>query len=156
MAQEKDKPTVETVQEAVKVSDLLMYEVCKPLKDQLDKIEICRPAIVTCLPNKICKPSYTCIPSKLCSPVFSCVPKLGCFPNFCVPSNPHCVPNVQICQPDVPEICTPSAGKPWDLEDLATSAELLKEKLLVSDYTKLQAEVERLKAEVDALKKRLR
>ena len=59
MAQEKGKPTVETVQPEVKISDLLMYEVCTPLREQLDKIKICNPYVVVCIPNdtqRLCNP----------------------------------------------------------------------------------------------------
>ena len=42
MDPKKEKPAVETVQPGLKVSDLLMVEVCQPLKEQLDQIDVCR------------------------------------------------------------------------------------------------------------------
>ena len=154
MAQEKDKPTVETVQQAVKVSDLLMFEVCEPLKEKLNRIELCSPHIA------ICKPNVSCIPTKVCTPLVHCIPYDRCIPEYtCVPEKwckpiifgckPEIIP--PICQPDLPEICTPSAGPPW-----GPDPGIIKQRLLESDYVKLQAEVKTLKAEVDALKKRLK
>jgi hypothetical protein len=154
MAPEKEKPTVETVQQAVKVSDLLMFDVCEPLKEKLDRIELCSPYIIS-----TCSPNISCIPKKLCTPVIHCVPYDRCIPEYvtCVPDKLckpifACVPeNVHICKPDIPVECSPSAGKPWGLDP-----DIIKQRLLESDYVKLQAEVKSLKAEVEALKKRLK
>lgn len=129
MAQEKEKPTVKTVQQEVTVSDLLMYEVCAPLKEQLDKIEICRPSIAVCMPNEFCAPTTRCGPSDW----FVCAPRTG-------------------CEPRDPLVCAPKAGTSWDPGDLATSANLLKQKLVASDFERLQAEVEKLKKEIEALR----
>ena len=89
MAQEKEKPTVETVQQEVKASDLLMYEVCAPLKEQLDEIKVCTPSIPVCMPNDTCHPT-------LCLPVVSapCGPTLLCGPTTSRPSGPQLPPNL--------------------------------------------------------------
>ncbi len=42
MDPKKEKPTVETVQPGLKVSDLLMVAVCQALKERLDQIDVCR------------------------------------------------------------------------------------------------------------------
>jgi hypothetical protein len=77
MAPAKDKPTVETLQQAVKVSDLLRFGVCEPLKEKLGKIELSSPYI---LPT--CSPNFSCLPTKLCTPVLHCVPNKRCFPEY--------------------------------------------------------------------------
>jgi len=57
MARKKENPSVETVQQKVKATDLLLYEVCTPIKVRLDDIEICSPSIVVCAPNELgCRP----------------------------------------------------------------------------------------------------
>ena len=131
MAQEKGKPTVETVQQEVKASDLLMYEVCTPLKEKLDQISICTPSIVVCVPNEHCQPTCTCIPIPKCDPLAHCKPV---DPDFCVPS--------LACGPFEP--CRPV--------DPRLAPNLLKQKLLVSDLEQLNAEVEKLKKEIEILK----
>jgi len=120
VAQEKGKPTVETVQQQVKVSDLLMLEVCQPLKEQLDKIKICNPHIVEPIENPICPPlrSYgePCLPLEVCSPL-----------------RPY---------GEIP--CQPLRFQ------LATNA--LRQRLLTSDFEQLNAEVEKLKKDIEVLK----
>jgi hypothetical protein len=167
MDEKKEKPSVETVQQPVKVSDLLMYEVCKPLKEQLDRIELCSPFIVDCAPMIVaCKPDLQCIPDKFCTPDIVCKPVYSCVPDtvvckpdiWCKPTILTCVPDHRppICKPTFfYEVCTPSA-KPGEFEEIATSPQILKQRLLASDYVKLQEEVKNLKEEVEALKRRLK
>jgi hypothetical protein len=131
MAQEKGKPTVETVQQEAKASDLLMYEVCTPLKEQLDKIKICTPSIAVCLPNENCPPMWVPIPK--CEPLAHCK---HVDPDFCIPSF--------ACGPWGP--CKPVDPNP------NLSPNLLRQKLLVSDLEQLNAEVEKLKKEIEILK----
>jgi hypothetical protein len=144
MANEK-KPTVETVQSSVKVSDLLLLEVCSPLKDQLDNINVCSPHICVpnvepkeCIPDMICKPiKMACLPDMICKPI-----KMACLPDkVCSP---------WVCHPVIPEVCTPSAGKPWELDP-----RIIRERLMEDDYAKLQSEVEKLKSEVAGLRKKI-
>jgi hypothetical protein len=124
MAQEKEKPTVETVQQEITASDLLMYEVCAPLKEQLDKIKVCTPSLAVCLPNESCLPS-PCLPDVTCSPIEKCPPN-------CKPV----IPPLRSCEPGDPGL-TPS---------------LLRQKLLVSDLEQLNAEVEELKKQIHTLR----
>lgn len=80
----KEKPSVETVKESFKVSDLLRVEVCNPIKAQIDKIKVCVPHIVECVPTRICKPIFLCKPDIFCKPDIICYPIVG--PKICVPS----------------------------------------------------------------------
>ena len=58
MAQEKEIPAVETVQESLKLSDLLMVKVCRPIKEQIDVINLCYPVVP--LGTTFCKPDTLC------------------------------------------------------------------------------------------------
>lgn len=144
MAQEKMNPTVETVQQAVKVSDLLMYKVCEPVKEQIDKIKLCTPNVS--IPFDVCKPDQLCRPYSM-----NCLPAM-CIPS-CKPYN-YCIPKMSLCEPQIPEMCTPSAGTTIDPDEIVISPEIIRQKLLASDFEQLQADVARLKAEIADLRNR--
>ena len=113
----KEKPTVETVQPGLKVSDLLMVEVCQPLKEQLDQIDVCRPhlpesRVSLCRPGESLQVGAPCYPTNP-TPCFPCGPH-GCMPcpphgghfafTTSLPFYPTCPPN---CLPLCPPICAP-------------------------------------------------
>lgn len=132
MPQEKDKPTVETVQKAVKLSDLLIYEVCSPVKEQIDKIELCSPSIVDWKPKPKCKPG----------------PEPVCFPDIRLP-------NWKINYIIEETICNPHPIPPrYDFTELITNP--LPWEFLTGDISKLQTQVKDLLVEVEILKKRPR
>jgi hypothetical protein len=115
--EKKEKPSMETVQESMRLSDLLAGKVCKPVMDKIDKIEICKPDIVFCLPDRFCKPKYFCKPD-----IFTCLPDRFCKPKyFCKPDIFTCLPD-RFCRPDIfckPFIyaeCTPSQIPDFEYE----------------------------------------
>jgi hypothetical protein len=94
----KEKPSMTTVKEGFRVSDLLRVEVCDPIKAQLDKIRVCTPNLkepVTCLPDTICRPSFDCSPYT-CRPIWWCRPDMWCRPEIL--DDPYCFP-VRPCGP---------------------------------------------------------
>ena len=152
MAQEKRKPTVETVQQRVTVSDLLMYAVCTPIKEQLDKIKICSPHIVEPIKGTDCPPLrsyYEPFADPICPPLRSyrepCLPLEVCYPlrvygEQCRPEN-ECLPLKSYGGP-----CLPVRSY------VATN--VLRQKLLASDLEQLNEEVEKLKREIETLKRK--
>ena len=154
MSNQKEKPSVETVKEGFKLSDLLTLEVCNPVKEKMDKIEVCLPAIVACKPDfctpaLICKPSYFCKPDLFCRPDIYCTPRISCFPDrFCKP-DVYCRPWVYTeCSPSQIEGCGPMAIDPGeyvpDIRELTT------------EMREMFAELKAIKAEIEALKKKLK
>lgn len=88
----KEKPSMKTVKEAFRVSDLLRVEVCDPIKKQIDKIKVCTPHLKEpvklrwrppiCFPND-CYP----ICQTICIP--NCSPSIVEFPDYRPSRLPH-------------------------------------------------------------------
>lgn len=116
--EKKEKPSMETVQESMRLSDLLAGKFCKPVLDKIDKIEICKPDILFCLPDRFCKPKYFCKPDISCYPADPfCKPNILCKPDIfvCLPSYRPCLPD-RICKPWVYVECTPSQIPDFEYE----------------------------------------
>jgi len=74
----KNDPKLEAVKQVFKATELLNVDVCEPVKEKLNKIEICVPNI-----NSM----SLCFPLQYCHPFFEiCKPKT---PVICGPSKFH-------------------------------------------------------------------
>jgi hypothetical protein len=136
----KEKPSVETVKESFKVSDLLRVEVCDPIKVQIDKIKVCVPHIVECVPTRFCKPKLECLPTRICRPVIICKPDIWCKPDiFCYP-----IIGPQICVPSVhgPIECGPSVYEGPEVP--------------IDEMREVVKELEAIRAEIEILKKSIK
>lgn len=131
----KEEPSVKTVKESWRPSELLMMEVCQPIKDKIDQIEICKPQIVErrfCFPDIICKPWIICSPDLWCSPRRICKPDIICSPITCFPVTPY----------DLEWICGPSTREiPETIRD---------------EMKDVLREIEKIKTEIAELKKSIR
>jgi hypothetical protein len=156
MAPEKEKPAVETVQQTMKLSDLLMVEVCQPIKESTDKIPLCLPYVPG---PKLCKPLISCGPIIYCSPKVLCIPHMICRP--LVECNP-----IATCHPCLPYVCSPRFDVPVvppeglpgpSPEDYLNMLQAeLAQKLTVTELNTLREEVTALKREIAALKNQLK
>ena len=70
MDSQQEKPTMETVKESIRLTDLLKVELCGPVKDQISHIQVCIPNIVefapctpACRPDQFCKPDVASDPA---------------------------------------------------------------------------------------------
>ena len=166
MPNQNEKPSVETVKEGFKLSDLLTLEVCNPVKEKMDKIEVCLPAIVACKPDFctpafICKPDYFCKPDLFCRPDIFCKPDIFCRPDiYCIPRvscHPErfCKPDTY-CQPWVYTECSPSQIEgcgPMTI-DPGRYEPVIKE--LTTEMREMFAELKTIKADIEKLKKKLK
>ncbi len=139
----KEQPSVETVKEGWRVSDLLSVPVCNPLKEQLDKIKVCEPSIEYHICKPICKPFGTCIP------IWN--------PDVCIPCKPLCKPGLYqwICTPT--EVCGPQQME-W-IQEIAIRYDLQFKtvtKQVTQEMKEMQLELKTIKAEIVALKKALK
>jgi len=167
MAPEKEKPVVETVQQTMKLSDLLMVEVCQPIKESTDKIPLCTPylpgggklcePLVLCRPRTVCSPLISCGPSLYCSPWVLCIPHRLCGPIVTATCTPDCLPRVckPIVEPLVPVPEEPFPGpSPEDYLNMLQAE--LAQKLTVNELNTLREEVATLRKEIAALKNQLK
>lgn len=134
-----EKPKLELLK-----TGLTTVELCNPIKDQLNQIKVCGPHIVVgrCNPLERTK----CIPDLL--PIFGCRPMIvaaPCFPDtWCYPKIWYrplialCPPHMEPCGPlvEVP-VCGPMVEVPSRQID------------------EIAARVEKLTAEIEALKKKV-
>jgi hypothetical protein len=180
MTSDKEIPAVETVQEGLRLSDLLMVDVCTPVKSQIDEIKVCYPI----LPRGLgpCRPLTGCVPDirpPRCSPeilTFNCIPLLNavCQPirqPFCQPidfvdksgrsgpsSEKDCPPTLQ-CRPDLG--CRPGVWVGWQepLEDPGWGGYLnriqsnLAEKLTITELNTVREEVAAIRKEITELRR---
>ena len=107
MDSQQEKPTMETVKEPIRLTDLLKVELCGPVKDQISHIQVCIPNIVefatctpACKPDMICEPDLPrCRPDLMCRPDLSCGP-IAHFQGECGPSQVT-IPNYEEVIKDV-------------------------------------------------------
>lgn len=171
----KAKPSIETVQEGFRATDLLRVEVCNPIKEKLDKIEVCKPNIVElcnphrcipslecvpsrlCSPHIVCKPDWECLPNTLCRPNLGCIPAFGCKPEPpCFPKDP-CRPGIW-CKPDV--FCMPRPGctpemfeLPGDYRERAWTQTVAE---TTPEMAEMVEELRTIRAEIEDLKKKIK
>jgi hypothetical protein len=97
--------------EEVDLKKLYRVEVCNPIKEKINEIEVCQPnlEVVPCNPVDRIK----CLPDLSCLPIIGpCIPDLICYPDIhCIPSN-WCQPLFGPCQPVVGGTCSPSVVQP--------------------------------------------
>ncbi|MEM3693270.1 MAG: hypothetical protein QXI39_04535 [Candidatus Bathyarchaeia archaeon] len=131
MVETKEKPKIELLQS----TGLYTVELCNPVKDQLNRIEVCKPNIVFTPCNPIER--IKCIPDLQCLPIIG-----PCLPNICIPSiwcQPiiWCRPTI-ICPPIIGGgICSPSVEIP------------------IPRLDEIAARFEQIANEVEALKRRV-
>jgi hypothetical protein len=128
MGSREEKPTVELVE----TNEMYTVELCDPVKQQINKIELCKPSIVV----KPCSPieKLHCIPDFM-----HCIPDLWCSPKI------YCSPTTTPCKPVYP--CAPMiSGKcgPWVVE------------IPREQYEDLVNKVGKLEKEVQELRKRVK
>ena len=122
MGSREEKPKIELIES----NEMYTVDLCEPVKQQINKIELCKPSIVV----KPCSPieKIHCIPD-----VMHCIPDLWC--------NPKIGP----CKPVFP--CAPTIGGkcgPWVVE------------IPREQYEDLVTKVGTLEKEVQELRKRLK
>ena len=152
---QKESPNVETVQQGLKLSDLLKVKVCTPLHEKIDDIEVCGPYIEDCTPDEIdCVPYYRCGPDIKCRPTYNCTPDISCFP-----VDVRCLPDDDIrcqpwfgCKPDI--YCRPFyLQRAWEFE-IPELKYITKE--LTGDMKTMFNELKTIKLEIENLKKHLK
>ena len=150
MDSEQEKPTMETVKEPIRLTDLLKVELCGPVKDQISHIQVCIPNIVDfATRTRPCRPDFVrCRPDvSICRPDF-----LGCRPDF-----PTCRPDFIGLGPDL--ICRPDfAGCRPDMgcgPIFYFQGECGPSQVTIPDYEEVVKDVKALKEEIAALKKKL-
>ncbi len=124
MSEEK-KPRLELLESA----GLYRIEVCSPVKEKVDQIEVCSPNLVA----TPCEPieRVRCLPDVWCSPRIRCLPT-----EICLPMTYPCLPVIGPCSPQYGP-CGPWVEVPFQRMD------------------EISAKVERLTSEIAALRKRL-
>ena len=153
MANEKKTPSIETVQKGFNLSDLLKIKVCNPVKEKIDKIEMCPPNIEDCMPSIKCGPEIFCIPDRfcgpdiICKPIYSCIPDRWCRPYMICTPDIICKPIIP-CTPWVAEACGPSAIDP------RVGAQEITE--LTTEMREMMAELKAVKGEIAELKNKLK
>ena len=140
--EKKEKPSVETVQESMRLSDLLAAKVCNPVLDKIDKIEICKPNILFCLPDRFCRPRYFCKPDIFCKPNIFCKPDI-----FCIPDR-FCRPDI-FCKPMFYAECTPSQFPDFE-------PEIPEIDVFASGMREMAKVLEEVQQDVQELKKRIK
>jgi hypothetical protein len=135
MVKDKETPKMETVKEGIRLSSLLQVEVCNPIKEQIDAIEVCTPQIVTtCIPVQACIPSYGCLPTRICRPDLFCRPDIF----ECLPTR-FCRPEIW-CRPLIYQECAPSQI------DIGP----------IPEFERLVADVKAIKDEIAQLKQKIK
>jgi len=139
-----EKPKLELLE-----TGLATIELCNPIKDQLNQIKVCKPNIVVSLCNPVDRikcipdiPDYGCLPMIWCRPASWCIPETWCRPKiWCrpliAPLIALCPPQVGPCGPWVEGPCGPMVEVPSRQID------------------EIAARVEKLTAEIEALKKKV-
>lgn len=152
MAPEKEKPAVETVQQALKLSDLLMVDVCQPIKEQIDGTKLCWPVLP--FGSKLCVPIRACTPIRdpicrptMCNPIY-----VETSPGSRQSPEAWCGPGPPACRPDG------RSWTPWQMEEEGWEAYLnmiqsdLAQKLTANELNTVREEVAALKKEIAGLK----
>ena len=150
-AQPKEKPSFETVKKGLRATDLLKVEVCNPLKEQLEKIDVCSPHIGPI----VCTPDIECIPSRLCSPYIICRPDWECIPTSV------CRPWIY-CSPDI--FCGPRIGCSPKIFEIQEDYRRYREKAgsqtmaeeLTPEMKEMTEELRKIRAEIEDLKKKIK
>lgn len=150
---QKEKPSMETVKEGISLSDFLTIEACNPLKEQLDKIEVCQPHLKSASSRTSggCAPWWfgpgRCLPLLWCSP---CVDPGRCWP-LCWPNcRPYsCLP-YSYCWP-YSEMSRGNLRSP----DMAPSQDETETEELTPEKKTVIEELKSIKAEIAALKEKL-
>lgn len=127
---EEEKKCEKPKLELLEPMGLTTVELCNPVKDQINQIKVCKPNIVVSPCNPLDR--IRCIPD------IWCLPKVWCRPNiWCRPFIGPCLPQVGPCGPWVEGPCGPMVEIPS------------------RQIEEISARVEKLTAEIEALKKKV-